>query len=66
MKITRVSSFTGIERTWDIPVSQEQLDRWENGELIQNAMPELTEDEREFIMTGVTPEEWENVFERNQ
>jgi len=66
MKITRVSSFTGIERTWDIPVSQEQLDRWENGELVQNAMPELTEDEREFIMTGATPEEWENVFERNQ
>lgn len=66
MKITRVSSFTGIERTWDIPVSQEQLDRWVAGELIQNAMPELTADEREFIKTGATPEEWENVFERNQ
>jgi len=66
MKITRVSSFTGIERSMEIPVTQEQLDRWAAGELIQNAMPELTADEREFIKTGVTPEEWENVFERNQ
>jgi len=66
MKITRVSSFTGIERSMEIPVTQEQLDRWAAGELIQNAMPELTADEREFIKTGVTPEEWENVFELNQ
>jgi len=66
MKITRESSLTGIIRKKDIPVTQEQLDRWVAGELIQNAMPELTEDEREFIKTGATPEEWENVFERNQ
>jgi hypothetical protein len=25
-------------------------------------MPELTADEREFIMTGVTPDEWDNEF----
>jgi hypothetical protein len=25
---------------------------------IQNAMPHLSVDDREFIMTGVTPEEW--------
>lgn len=66
MKITRESSLTGIIRKKDIPVTQEQLDRWVAGELIQNAMPELTADEREFIKTGVTPEEWENVFNRNQ
>ena len=46
----------------DIPVTVDQLEAWEDGELIQNAMPSLTPDQREFIMTGVTPEEWENSF----
>jgi hypothetical protein len=30
--------------------------------LIQNAMPRLNADEREFIKTGVTAEEWEEMF----
>ena len=32
------------------------------GELIQNAFPMLSADEREFIMTGCTPEEWDEMF----
>ena len=62
MKITRTSMFTGIERTLDLPVSKTQLSKWEAGTLIQNAMPELTADEREFIMTGVTAQEWAGEF----
>lgn len=42
----------------DIPVTQEQLDNWEQGMLIQNAMPNLTDSQREFIMTGIIDEEW--------
>ena len=30
--------------------------------LIQNIFPDLTPDEREFIKTGVTPDEWDNMF----
>lgn len=62
MNITRTSMLTGITRTLDIPVTQLQLDRWESGTLIQNAMPDLTADEREFIITGITGEEWDNAF----
>lgn len=62
MKITRVSMFTGIERTKEINVTEEQLARWRGGELIQNAMPHLTPGEREFIKTGVTDEEWDEEF----
>tara|TARA_R100000458_G_C8165417_1_gene167896 strand:+ start:427 stop:621 length:195 start_codon:yes stop_codon:yes gene_type:complete len=62
MLIRRISGFTGKMHTMDIPVTVDQLEAWEDGELIQNAMPGLTPDQREFIMTGVTPEEWENVF----
>ena len=62
MLITRKSPFTGKVHTLDIPVTEEQLQRWENGALIQNAMPNLTPDQREFIMTGITAEEWDNAF----
>jgi len=54
-----------IERTMDIDVTQEQLDKWEAGEFIQWVMPHLTTSEREFIMTGITSEEWDHIFERN-
>lgn len=44
----------------NIPVTEEQLDDWvTNGIPIQDAMPELTDDQREFIMTGITPDEWQ-------
>lgn len=62
MLITRTSMFTGKTTTLDIPVTQEQLDNWNKGMMIQNAMPNLTADEREFIKTGVTKEEWDETF----
>ena len=34
---------------------------WEDGALIQNAFPMLNADEREFLMTGMTPDDWNNV-----
>lgn len=46
----------------EIDVSQSQLDRWKAGELIQNVMPHLSADDREFLMTGLTPEDWEEMF----
>ena len=62
MEITRTSIITGIERTQDIPVTQEQLNEWEGGTLIQKVMPELTPSQREFIMTGIVDSEWDNVM----
>jgi len=54
--------FTGIERTLDLPITEAQLSEWEAGTLIQKAMPELSADEREFVMTGVTAQEWATEF----
>ena len=62
MKITRTSMFTGIERTLDLDFTAEQLAEWKNGALIQVAMPNLSAADREFIMTGVTDEEWHEEF----
>ncbi len=50
------------DHTREIDVSQSQLDAWKSGVLIQNAMPNLSADDREFLMTGITPEEWDEHF----
>ena len=62
MLITRTSPFSGNTNSMEIEVTQEQLSSWESGVLIQNAMPNLSADEREFIMTGITPAEWDSAF----
>jgi hypothetical protein len=62
MKITRTSSLTGITRTKEINVTEEQILAWEMGKLIQDAMPQLSADDREFVKTGITGEEWDQLF----
>ena len=66
MNITKISSLTGIEHTLNINITEDELLRVENRynskELIQNIVPNLTMDEREFLMTGITNEEWVKVF----
>ena len=48
-------------------VDQDALERWLEappGEkrFIQDEFPHLSDDEREFLLTGSTPEEWERYF----
>jgi hypothetical protein len=62
MLIKRICPFSGEVKRQYIAVTQDQLDDWLSGVLIQNAMPHLTADEREFIMTGITPDVWEQMF----
>ncbi len=62
MLVTKRSKFSGIEHTVDLPVTEEQIAAWENGTLIQLAMPNLSPDQREFMITGITPEEWDAQF----
>ncbi len=63
MQISKVSPLTGKTNTMDIPVTEEQLSRWQRREgLIQNIMPELTAEQREFLMSGYTPEDWATLF----
>jgi len=66
MNITKRSSLTGKENTLNIDVTPEQLARIENRmnttELIQNIVPNLSMADREFLMTGITNEEWIRMF----
>ena len=58
MQITRTSPFTGITRTMEIPITNEELARYERGDIIQHCFPILTPSQREFIKTGIVDEEW--------
>jgi len=62
MKITRKSVASGIERTLDVNITEEQYKAWKSGTLAQVAFPNATPDEREFVMTGITKEEWDDLF----
>lgn len=62
MLVTRKSMFTGIERTLDLPITEEQVQRYRAGAYIQDAFPQLKAADREFIKTGVTEEEWDAAF----
>lgn len=69
MRITKVSQLSGKEHTMEIDVDQYQMIRIENRyhskELIQNIVPHLSMSEREFLMTGITEQEWNNTFGEN-
>ena len=58
MLIERRSLMSGITRTRDLDVTPAQLRAWDTGTLVQDAFPNLSADDREFLMTGITPEEW--------
>lgn len=62
MLITKKSLFTGKKNTRDVDITHEQIARWQGGELIQDVVPHLSVDDREFLLTGATPEEWKKFF----
>jgi hypothetical protein len=63
MQITRKSVISGIQRTKEIPVNPEDFMAWQAGHgNIQDLMPYLSLDDREFILSGITSEEWNAAF----
>lgn len=62
MLIKRICPFTGVLNEMEIAVTEQQLAYWKAGALIQDVMPSLTADEREFIKTGITADVWEKTF----
>lgn len=60
------SKLSGKQGSMEFNMTEEEFracfTRWVDGELIQKAFPMLSADEREFIMNGITPEEWHEVF----
>ena len=62
MFIERTSSYSGITRILDLPVTRKQLDSHVEGMHAQKAFPNLTPAQREFIISGITEKEWNEIF----
>ena len=66
MQITNISQLSGKEHTMELDITAEQLERFynrrETGEYVQTIFPNLDKGEREFLMTGITPTEWSEMF----
>jgi hypothetical protein len=63
MNITRTSFITGKTHTRNLPVTTEQFDRYESGELVHTVFTNLEHEQIEFIKNGATQEEWDYIFE---
>ena len=67
MKVTRTDPLTNKVNTLELPITEAHLDKWRNGgRTIQSVMPHLSDDQREFLMTGLMPESWEEVFKDSE
>lgn len=61
MLVTKISQLSGKEHTMSLDITEEQISSWKVGVLVQRAFPQLKPHEREFLITGMTPEEWDEL-----
>lgn len=66
MEIIKISQLTGKQHTLDIDITEEQLYQVENRRMldlrIQDIVPYLPADQREFLITGITGLEWDQMY----
>ena len=64
IQVTKQSVITRKMNTIELPITQEHLDMYETvGDiLVQDAFPNLDIGQREFLISGITPQEWNETF----
>lgn len=64
IQVTRQSIITKKMNTMELPITQENLDTYDavGDILVQDAFPHLDIGQREFILSGITPDEWHETF----
>lgn len=60
--VTRRSGATGHTHTRTLAITIEQYMKWDRGAMLQDAFPNLSAEDREFLKTGITPLEWHAIF----
>jgi hypothetical protein len=60
--ITRLSPVSFRENTMVMEIDPADLAKYNAGGLVQNCFPYLNAEEREFIISGCTKEDWESIF----
>lgn len=63
MLVYRSCAIMGKVQEMELPIDQERLNKYLRGEgKVQDIFPELTPDQREFLITGLLPEQWAEIF----
>lgn len=63
MLITKTSMLTGNLTTREVNIHPKEYEVYMEGNLlIQDLFKHLSADDREFLISGITPEEWEARF----
>ena len=62
MLVTKQSPISGKMNSMELPITEAQLMAHKNGELVQNVFPTLSKEEREFLVSGISPKEWNDLF----
>jgi len=63
VKVHKVSILSGKEGSMVLPTRQGNLEHWiDTCMLVQDAFPHFDADQREFLISGITPDEWNNTF----
>jgi hypothetical protein len=63
MKVQRYSILSGNLNEMELNVTPQQMERFYGGrELTQNIFPNLNTEEREFLISGMLPNEWNKNF----
>ena len=62
MVVVAISALTGAKHAAPLAITEAQVYDWVNGASIQDAMPHLSPEDREFLMTGITAVEWDSMF----
>lgn len=61
--VHKKSMVSGRVNSMLLPTTQGKIEYWvESGKLIQDVMPDLDDNQREFLMSGITPREWDDMF----
>lgn len=64
MLVTKTSGLTGAENTLEINITLTELREFNNRghRRAQDVMPHLSPEQREFLMTGISPQEWNELI----
>jgi len=59
----RKSDISGRLQSMELPITASDIEAFHaSGKLVQDYFPQLSDEQHEFITTGITPTEWDNVF----
>lgn len=68
MLITKSCIHCGETHTYDLPITEEQWSEYRKPgrRLVQDIMPQLNAEMREFLISGLSPECWNDLFGKDE